>query len=219
MYGLTECKRVCYLPPVDLDRKPGSVGLAIPNSEIFVLNAAGEVAAPGEEGELVVRGAHVMQGYWRDPELSAKRLRAGILPGERWLYTGDIFRRDADGYLYFIGRSDDMIKSRGEKVSPREIEELLFRAPGVTGAAVIGVADPLLGHAAIAFVSCKEEKQASTRELLKFLKSELEDYKIPKQIIILPNLPRTENSKIDKLALKQFYGDMQNAQAASMASL
>ena len=145
MYGLTECKRVSYLPPHLIDVKPASVGIAIPGTEVWVEDAEGNECAPGEVGELMVRGPHVMQGYWNDAEATAKRLRPGRWPWERELMTGDLFKRDAEGHLYFVGRKDDMIKSRGEKVAPREVEEVLYAVPGVRDAAVIGVPDALLG--------------------------------------------------------------------------
>jgi hypothetical protein len=147
MYGLTECKRCTYLPPEQLARRPGSVGIAIPGTEAYVVDESGRRAAPGEVGELVIRGAHVMKGYWADPEATDRALRSGPHPWEKVLYTGDLFRADQDGYLYFVGRKDDIIKSRGEKVSPKEIENVLYELAGVREAAVVGVPDPLLGMA------------------------------------------------------------------------
>ncbi len=127
MYGLTECKRVSYLPPDQLDARPTSVGVPIPGTEAWIVDEHGDEVGPGEVGELVVRGGHVMQGYWNDPEATAERLRPGRWPWERVLATGDLFRRDEEGYLFFVGRRDDIIKSRGEKVAPREVEEVLAR--------------------------------------------------------------------------------------------
>ncbi len=122
MYGLTETKRTLYLPPDQLDIRPDSVGIAIPGTEVWIENESGERLAHGETGELVVRGRHVMRGYWADAERTAQRYRPGPIPGERLCYTGDLFRMDADGYFYFVGRKDDIIKSRGEKISPKEVE-------------------------------------------------------------------------------------------------
>ncbi|MCZ7682876.1 MAG: AMP-binding protein [Sandaracinaceae bacterium] len=119
MYGLTECKRCTYLPPEDLDRKPGSVGVAIPNTELWIVDREGRRVGPGEVGQLVIRGATVMRGYWEKPLETELKLRPGPLFGERVLYTGDLCRLDEDGYLYFVARMDDVIKSRGEKVPPR----------------------------------------------------------------------------------------------------
>ena len=141
MYGLTECKRVCYLEPELVDRKPGSVGKAIPGTEAMVLDVQGRAVSPGETGVLYVRGPHVMMGYWNLPDQSANMLKPGRYPGERILCTHDYFRVDDEGFLYFIGRSDDIIKSRGEKVSPIEVENALHAIPGVREAAVVGVPD------------------------------------------------------------------------------
>ena len=125
MYGLTECKRCTYLPPEDLERKPTSVGIAIPNTELWIVDEDGQRLGPDEVGQLVIRGATVMKGYWEKPEATAKKLQPGPLPGEQVLYTGDFCRLDDEGYLYFVGRMDDIIKSRGEKVAPKEVESAL----------------------------------------------------------------------------------------------
>ncbi len=142
MYGQTECKRCTYLPPAELQRRPGSVGIAIPNTEAYVVDDQGERVAPGVTGELVIRGPHVMQGYWNDAAATARALHPGPFPWERVLHTGDLFRTDAEGFLYFVGRKDDIIKSRGEKVSPKEVENVLYALPGIREAAVVGVPDP-----------------------------------------------------------------------------
>src|SRR4029078_1140184 len=106
----------------------------------------------GEIGELVVRGRHVMRGYWNDSELTAQKFRSGSLPGERLCLTGDLFRMDEEGYFYFVSRKDDIIKSRGEKIAPREVENVLYALQGVLDAAVVGVPDPLFGHVVKAFI-------------------------------------------------------------------
>src|SRR5262249_13219657 len=141
MYGLTECKRCSYLPPADIDRKPGSVGIAIPNTELWIVDAEGRAVPRGQPGELVVRGPHVMIGYWDDAAATSRCLKPGPLPGERVLHTGDLCRQDEDGYLYFVSRMDDVIKCRGQKVAPREVELALVAMAGVREAAVIGVED------------------------------------------------------------------------------
>lgn len=110
----------------------------MPNEEVYIVDESGNRVAPGVIGELVVRGSNVMKGYWELPEETGKMLKPGPLPGEMVLYTGDLFKMDAEGYLYFVGRKDDIIKTRGEKVSPREVEEVLHEIPGVAEAAVIG---------------------------------------------------------------------------------
>jgi len=121
MYGLTECKRVSYLPPQEIDRRPTSIGRGMPNEEVWIVDEKGNPVGAGIVGELVVRGANVMRGYWGLPEETARVLRPGKYPGEMVLYTGDLFKTDEEGFLYFVGRKDDMIKSKGERISPKEI--------------------------------------------------------------------------------------------------
>ncbi len=201
MYGLTECKRVAYLPPEQVESRPTSVGVPIPGTEVWIEDEDGRVLGPGEVGELIIRGAHVMQGYWNDPELTAERLRPGRWPWERVLASGDLFRTDEDGYLYFVGRRDDLIKSGGEKVVPREIEDVLHAAPGVHEAAVVGVADRLLGQAVHAHVSGKNGAALDVAALRRYCSERLEDYKVPRHVTIHDELPRTANGKIDRGAL------------------
>jgi long-chain acyl-CoA synthetase len=202
MYGQTECIRVCYLPPDQLEERPSSVGIPIPGTEAWVENEDGEVAAPGEVGELVVRGPHVTQGYWRDSDGSEARLREGRWPWERVLATNDLFRRDEDGYLYFVGRRDDIIKSRGEKVAPREIEEVLHLDSGVREAAVVGVPDRLLGEAVYAHVTAKQGHSLDPAALRRLCAERLEDHMIPKRVVVHDELPRTPNGKLDRRALQ-----------------
>jgi acyl-CoA synthetase (AMP-forming)/AMP-acid ligase II len=144
MYGLTECKRVSYLPPDQLDSRPGSVGRGMPNEEVYIVDAEGNRVGPGVVGELVVRGSNVMKGYWELPEATERVLKPGPVYGEKVLYTGDLFRMDDEGFLYFVGRKDDIIKSRGEKVSPKEVENAISGLDGVAEVAVIGVPDDIL---------------------------------------------------------------------------
>jgi long-chain acyl-CoA synthetase len=195
MYGLTETKRTLYLPPEQLDRRPGSVGIPIPGTEVWLEDEAGRRCAPGETGELVVRGRHVMRGYWNDPEASARRFRPGPLPGERVCYTGDLFRSDDEGYLYFVGRSDDIIKSRGEKVAPREVENVLYALPGVVGAAVVAVPDAMLGSALKAFIVCKGPP-LSEAQVLAHCRAHLEDFMVPRLVEFRDQLPTTDSGKI-----------------------
>jgi amino acid adenylation domain-containing protein len=201
MYGLTECKRCSYLPPQDLERKPGSVGIAIPNTEMWIVDEEGRRVAPGVVGQLVIRGATVMKGYWEKPEATAKKLRPGPLPGEQVLYTGDLCRMDEEGYLYFVARMDDVIKSRGEKVAPKEVEIALMNIPGVKEAAVIGVPDELLGHAVKAYVVLEDGISMAERQLQKECQSRLENFMVPKYIVTVPSLPRTDTGKISKAGL------------------
>ncbi len=201
MYGQTECTRVCYLPPEQLDARPTSVGIPIPGTEAWVEDDAGRAARPEEVGELMVRGSHVMQGYWEDPEGTAERLRPGRWPWERVLATGDLFRQDAEGYLYFVSRRDDIIKSRGEKVVPREVEEVLHAVSGVREAAVVGVADELLGQAVHAHVAPESGEELDPAELRRHCADRLEVHMVPRQIVVHAALPRTSNGKIDRRAL------------------
>lgn len=202
MYGLTECKRVSYLPPEQVDLRPDSVGVPIPGTEVWVEDGEGRRLPPGEVGELVVRGPHVTRGYWRAPSLSAQRFRPGPLPGEMVLHTGDLFRRDAEGYLYFVGRTDDIIKTRGEKVSPREVEGVVCRLPGVAEAAVIGVPDEVLGEAVVLVVTLREGARLTERDLRAHCAAGLDAFMQPARVVIQSDLPRTDNGKVDKRRLR-----------------
>jgi len=201
MYGLTECKRCTYLPPKDLDRKPGSVGIAIPNTEVWVVDEQGSRVAPGVVGQFVVRGATVMKGYWEKPEATAKKLKPGSLPGEQVLWTGDYCKMDEEGYVYFVGRMDDIIKTRGEKVAPKEVENILVNLPGVREVAVIGVPDDILGQAVKAFVVLEPGKQISAKEIQTYCQSKLENFMVPKLVEFVPDLPKTDTGKVKKTGL------------------
>jgi long-chain acyl-CoA synthetase len=201
MYGLTECKRVSYLPPEQLDVRPTSVGRGMPNEEVYIVDDEGQRVGPNVVGELVVRGANVMKGYWELPDETGRRLKPGPLPCEKVLYTGDLFRMDDEGYLYFVGRKDDIIKSRGEKVSPREVENVLFSHPEVAEAAVIGVPDEILGEAIRAVVALKSGSRLTEQDVLRHCKEHLEDFMVPKAVEIRPALPKTSNGKIYKRQL------------------
>ncbi len=201
MFGLTECKRVSYLPPHQLDRRPTSVGKAMPNVEVYIVDDQNQRLPAGEVGELVVRGSNVMRGYWKLPEETERALRPGPVPGERVLYTGDLFKMDEDGYLYWIGRNDDIIKSRGEKVSPKEIENVLYGLDGVGMAAVVGVPDPVLGQAVKAVISPKDGCQLTSQDVLRHCAQHLEDFMVPKIVEFRVDMPRTPTGKIDKRQL------------------
>ena len=199
MYGLTECKRVSYLAPEELDRRPASVGKAIPNSEVMVLNEAGQECPAGEVGELVVRGSHVACGYWNAPELTARTFRTCGLSGERLLYSGDLFTRDEEGYLYYMGRKSEMIKTKGERVSPCEVENVLHEMQGVLEAAVIGFRDDLLGQAVTACLVCSGTLQE--RAVMRFCAERLQPFMVPRHVLFLGSMPRSLNGKIDKKML------------------
>ena len=199
MYGLTECKRCTYLPPEELDRRPTSVGIAIPGTEAYVVDELGERVAPGVTGELVIRGSHVMKGYWGDEAATNRCLRPGPYPWEKVLHTGDLFRADEAGFLYFVGRKDDIIKTRGEKVSPKEVENVLYELPGIREACVVGVPDPILGAAIKAIVAADEG--ITERDVIRHCAARLEDFMVPAAVEFRGALPKSENGKIARKEL------------------
>jgi long-chain acyl-CoA synthetase len=201
MYGLTETKRTLYLPPDQLDIRPDSVGIAIPGTEVWLVDEDGNRLPPGSTGELVVRGRHVMRGYWSDPLTTSQRYRPGPLPGERLCYTGDIFRMDDEGFLYFLSRKDDIIKSRGEKVAPKEVENVLYAIPGVVEAAVVGVNDPVLGQAIKAFVVF-DGIELTEADVLRHCRAHLEDFMVPHRVEFRSELPKTSSGKVKKSGLE-----------------
>ncbi len=203
MYGLTECKRCTYLPPAELPRRPGSVGIAIPGTEAFVVDESGRRVGPGIVGELVIRGPHVMRGYWENPEATDKALKPGPFPWEKVLHTGDYFRADEDGFLYFIGRKDDIIKACGEKVAPKEVETVLYALPGIAEAAVIGVPDPILGHAIKAVVALSAGAELSEQDVIRHCAKSLEDFMVPKFVEFRDELPKTESGKISRRLIEE----------------
>lgn len=202
MYGLTECKRCSYLSPQDLLKKPGSVGIAIPNTEIWILDETGNQLAPDQMGEIVIRGGTVMKGYWRKPEQTAKKLKDGPIPGEKVLHTGDYGIKDQDGYLYFKGRMDEILKCRGMKVSPLEVEAFLMSIEGVKEAAIIGVHDDIQDTILHAFVAHEMTISDPAERILERCKQELAPNKCPSNITLLKLLPKTTNGKIDKHTLR-----------------
>jgi acyl-CoA ligase (AMP-forming) (exosortase A-associated) len=209
MYGLTEAFRSTYLPPDELDRRPTSIGKAIPDTEILVIDEQGQLCKPGEVGELVHRGPTVSMGYWGQPELTARVLRPNpLLPAElgdveKVCYSGDLVRMDEDGFLYFVGRRDNLIKSSGYRVSPTEVEEVLFQTGRLREAAIIGIPDDVLGQAIKAFVVPREGEVVEAAELLEFCAERLPRYMVPKVVEICPPLPKTASGKVDYPALRR----------------
>lgn len=201
MYGLTECKRVSYLAPEEIDRRPTSVGKPMDNVEVYLVAEDGRQLDAGV-GELVIRGSNVMQGYWGAPEDTARVLKPGRYPGEFVLYSGDIFRIDEEGYMYFLNRTDDVIKSRGQKVSPREVESVLHAAPGVLEAFVLPIPDPVLGDAIKAYVTLDGSQAVTEQEIVRYCTGNLEDFMVPKSVQIVERLPRTSSGKIARQALR-----------------
>jgi acyl-CoA ligase (AMP-forming) (exosortase A-associated) len=208
MYGLTEAFRSTYLPPAELARRPDSIGKAIPNAEILVLRPDGSVCAPGEPGELVHRGALVSMGYWNDPQKTAERFRpldplstnrGGLPIPELAVWSGDIVRTDDEGFLYFIGRNDEMIKTSGYRVSPTEVEEVLFGMEEVAEAAAVGIPHPALGHAIAAIVTPREGMRIDVAALQALCRQTLPSYMVPARILVHDGgLPRNPNGKIDR---------------------
>lgn len=212
MYGLTEAFRSTYLPPEELDRRPTSMGKAIPNTEILVLNEQGRLCRPGEPGELVHRGPTVSLGYWNRPEDTARALRPNpLLPPElgdceKVCYSGDLVKMDEDGFLYFIGRRDTMIKSSGFRISPTEVEEVLFQSGKLRGAAVIGIPDETIGQSIKAFVVPRDGNALDIDALLAYCAEKMPRYMVPKTFETLSELPKTSSGKVDYPALRRREG-------------
>ncbi|WP_018951538.1 acyl-CoA ligase (AMP-forming), exosortase A system-associated [Thioalkalivibrio sp. AKL12] len=214
MYGLTEAFRSTYLPPEELDRRPGSMGRAIPNAEIQVVREDGTPCAPGEPGELVHRGALVAMGYWNDPERTAGRFRpapgqpSGVPLPEVAVWSGDTVRMDEDGFLYFVGRRDEMIKTSGYRVSPNEVEEAVYATGLVAEAAALGVEHPDLGQA-IVLAALPQAPGLSEDDLLNALRPHLPGFMLPAHVGLRTEpLPRNANGKIDRKALAEDFGDL-----------
>jgi acyl-CoA ligase (AMP-forming) (exosortase A-associated) len=212
MYGLTEAFRSTYLPPEELDRRPTSMGRAIPDTEILVLNEQGQLCKPGKPGELVHRGPTVSMGYWNRPEDTARALRPNpLLPPElgdceKVCYSGDLVKMDEDGFLYFIGRRDTMIKSSGFRISPTEVEEVLFQSGKLRGAAVIGIPDDTLGQSIKAFVVPRDGLGLDTDALMGYCAEKMPRYMLPKSFEVLSELPKTSSGKVDYPALRRREG-------------
>jgi acyl-CoA ligase (AMP-forming) (exosortase A-associated) len=208
MYGLTEAFRSTYLPPEELDRRPDSIGKAIPNAEILVLRDDGTPCGPDEPGELVHRGALVGMGYWNDAEKTAERYKplpgreAGLVLPEIAVFSGDTVRRDEEGFLYFIGRRDEMIKTSGYRVSPTEIEEVIYGTRSVGECAAFGVAHPALGQAIVVVATPPADGALAEEQLLARCRERLPLYMVPSRIVVREGpLPRNPNGKIDRKQL------------------
>jgi amino acid adenylation domain-containing protein len=199
MYGLTECKRVSYLEPEKIGDKPNSVGKAMPNVEAYIVDDDGrEVKQIGVPGELVVRGSNVMQGYWNLPHETRRVLRSGRFLGEKILYTGDMFEKDEEDDLYFLGRKDDIIKTSGFMVSPKEVENVLCQIEDIIEAAVVGIDDEILGKSIKAFIRLKANSIISEDEIIEYCTNHLEQHAVPRSISFRRSLPKTSTGKIRK---------------------
>jgi acyl-CoA ligase (AMP-forming) (exosortase A-associated) len=208
MYGLTEAFRSTYLPPGEIDRRPGSMGKAIPDSEIYVIDDDGRPCKPHEAGELVHRGPTVSLGYWGQPEATAKVLRPDPLArpevgqSELVCYSGDLVKMDEDGYLYFIGRRDATIKCSGFRISPTEIEEVLVSTGRIREAAAVGIPDEIMGQAVVAIVAPHDGEQIDVDGLISYCAETMPRYMVPKKIEIVASLPKTAHGKIDYPTLR-----------------
>ncbi|WP_328414027.1 acyl-CoA ligase (AMP-forming), exosortase A system-associated [Micromonospora sp. NBC_00389] len=209
MYGLTEAFRSTYLDPAEADRRPDSIGKAIPNADILVVRPDGSVCDPGEPGELVHRGALVALGYWNDPERTAERFRpvpgraAGLYTTEIAVWSGDIVVRDEDGFLYFVSRKDDMIKTSGYRVSPTEIEEVVYDTGLVRDAVALGVDDARIGQHVVLVVSPAGNAHLDPAGLLAELRRRLPLYMVPKEVVVRSEIPRSPNGKFDRNLLRR----------------
>jgi acyl-CoA synthetase (AMP-forming)/AMP-acid ligase II len=212
MYGLTEAFRSTYLPPEELDRRPTSIGRAIPDTEILVVNDHGRPCQPGVVGELVHRGPTVSLGYWGHPDLTDQVLRphpfavSQLRDGEKVCYSGDLAKMDEEGFLYFVGRRDAMIKSSGFRISPTEVEEAIFQSGMVSGAAVIGVPDEVLGQFIKAFVVPRSSDLYDPDMIITFCASKVPAYMVPREVEFLDELPKTSSGKVDYPALRKRSG-------------
>ncbi len=214
MYGLTEAFRSTYLPPEQVNIRPTSMGKAIPNAEIFVINSNNEECEPGEEGELVHRGPLVAQGYWNDPEKTAQRykplppsLSDGRTVTELAVWSGDAVIKDEEGYLYFVSRTDEMIKTSGYRVSPTEIEESLLQLNSISEAVALGIPHPELGQAIVVTVTSPDKDDNLVKDILANLKKQLPPYMLPQKIFVHDTLPRNANGKFDR---KKLYLDLED---------
>jgi acyl-CoA ligase (AMP-forming) (exosortase A-associated) len=209
MYGLTEAFRSTYLDPAEIDRRPDSIGKAIPNAEVLVVRPDGSLCDPGEEGELVHRGPLVAMGYWNDPERTAERFRPapgredGLCLPETAVWSGDVVVRDDHGFLYFVGRTDDMIKTSGYRVSPTEIEEAVYDTRLAADAVALGVEDERLGQYIVLVVSPVDGGSVDAAALLGELRRRLPLYMVPREVVVRPRLPRSPNGKFDRKLLRE----------------
>ena len=191
-YGLSEASPITHSNPFIGVRKPGSVGMPLPGTDCKIVDSdTGEKEMPvGVEGELIIKGPQVMKGYWNRPEETARTLRNG------WLYTGDIARMDEDGYFYIVDRKKDMIIYGGNKIYPREVEEVLYEHPKIAEAICIGIPDRFFGEVVKAFVVLKEGAEATAEEIIDFCRSRLVKYKVPRQVEFRRELPKSLVGKI-----------------------
>ena len=213
MYGLTEAFRSTFLPPDEIDARPNSIGKAVPNAEILVVRPDGRPCGVNEPGELVHRGVLVGMGYWNDPKRTAERYKTA--PGqdpalpiqEMAVWSGDTVKMDEDGYLYFVGRRDEMIKTSGFRVSPVEVEEIIYASGKVGEVAAIGVDHPALGQAIIVVVTAPEGAALDKDTVLAHCRKEMPSYMVPAEIVEWQSLPRNPNGKVDRKLISSELGN------------
>jgi acyl-CoA ligase (AMP-forming) (exosortase A-associated) len=215
MYGLTESFRSTYLPPSELDRRPDSIGKAIPNAEVLVVRDDGSPCAPGEPGELVHRGALVSLGYWNDPEKTAERFKpapgqpGGLVMPEIAVWSGDTVRMDEEGFLYFVSRRDEMIKTSGYRVSPTEVEEVVYATGLVAEAAALGIPHPVLGQAIVVVATARGGARLDAETLLAQCRRQLPAFMVPARVTVREgSLPRNPNGKIDRKLMAEEMRDL-----------
>ena len=197
MYGQTECVRATWLPPGDIDLRPASAGIAIPGTVIQVVDEAGHEVAPGTVGELVVSGPHIMRGYWNDPDATAQALRTDPQTGTPRLHTGDLFLSDSNGYVTFVSRRDDIIKTGGFKVAPREVESALYDLEGVVEALIVAMPDPVMGETLKAMV-VKSADTLTAEDVLRHCARILSDFMVPRHVEFCETLPKTSSGKLSR---------------------
>ncbi len=209
MYGLTEAFRSTYLEPSMVDRRPASMGKAVPGEEIMIIGRDGQPAKPGEVGELVHRGTLVARGYWGEPELTAERFRRNPLQlpsvplDETVVYSGDFVKMDAEGYLYFEGRKDEMIKSAGNRISPTEVEEVLHSSGFVSEVVAMGIPHEIYGQVVLVVLSLRPGEDKTERDILLYCRNTMPAYMVPHEVRIWEKLPLNSNGKLDRSAIKK----------------
>jgi fatty-acyl-CoA synthase len=196
LFGQTEASTITFLSPEKAASKIGSVGLPVFHGEVKIVDKEGKEVKPGEVGEIIIKGPTLMSGYWNRPDLTAETIREG------WLYTGDLARKDEEGYIYIVDRERDMYISGGENVYPAEIEKVLFAHSKILDAAAVGVPDAKWGEVGKAFIVLKPGETMTEEEALQFLKGKVGKYKIPKYVEFVEELPKTASGKIQKFLLK-----------------
>ena len=202
MYGLTECKRVSYLPPALINEKIGSVGIPMRGVSVRIADEHGNSLPPGKVGELLIHGPNVMQGYWKDPETTETVFQHDPDTGNVTLHSGDLFRQDEEGFLYFMARKDDMLKINGERAYPLEVEKVLQTMPEIREVAVLGLTNGNHMSFLVAAIVAHNVKSLSENKLRLFCREHLEPYLIPSEFIFINEIPKLPNGKIDKQHLK-----------------